>query len=120
MLLTACATSIGTQNTASYFIPNQSKTAVFQNAVQSVVASGMSLASTDLDSGVIVADAGRNPILTFETTKLNVIVSPSGSGSLVSVSAVLTGQALDYGSSAAAISMFCNSFRNYYPNNVAC
>lgn len=119
-LITGCATSIGTQESASYSIPGQPPSLVFRSAVQAVVASGLSLTSSDFDAGVIVAEASRNPMLTYENTRLNIIVNSSGSGSLVTVSATLGGQVVDYGSASSAVARFCNSFQGSYPSYVRC
>ena len=120
IFLSACSTSLGTQNTAAYSIPGAPTSAVFRNSVQSVIISGMSITSTDADAGLIVAEAPRNVALTYENTKMNILITPSGSGSLIAVSSILGGQVVDYGSSQAAIDRFCRSLRGFYPNHIQC
>ena len=88
--------------------------------MQASVRSGLSLTSTDYDTGLIVAEAARNPVLTHENTKLNIFVSEAGNGTSVTLSSILGGQVYDYGSSSNAILRFCNSFRQFYPNDVRC
>ena len=119
-VLSGCTTSLGTQNTASYFIQGQDQKSVFNNAVHASVRSGLSLTSTDYDAGLIVAEAARNAALTHENTKMNIFVSQASGGTAVSVSSILGGQVYDYGSSANAISRFCYSFSQSYPRDVTC
>lgn len=118
--LSACSTSLGTQQTATYLIPDESVALVFTNAVKSVVSSGLTIISTDADVGIISAEGARNAVLTFDSPKINIIVSPSGSGSVVTVNAIVGGQVYDYGSSQNAIAGFCNSFRGFHPSHVSC
>ena len=119
-LASGCTNSFQTQHTANYLIDSPNRTTVFNDAIMAAVNSGMVVLSSDGSSGFFIAEAARNPLLTFENAQLNVFVSSKQRSTLVSVSSSLRGQMVDYGAAANALNEFCLSLRVIYPRDVVC
>ncbi len=113
VLLSGC--SVQTQTRGSASIPNAEYNKVYALTTQAILDSEFSITSSDKETGIIVAKAGRNLLLAHEGSSINIIVLKSGEGVNLDIRSTLAGQVADYGINEDNIKSFCKNLKNLLP-----